>query len=91
MNKTELIRAFAEFTKDEPDAAKATVNKLFSFLHAVLIKGEEVSLPYLGKLKVSTRPQRNGRNPSSGEILVIAPKRVVKFHPSAEFEEELQN
>ena len=41
-----------------------------------------VPLPFLGRLKVSDRPARQGRNPKTGEPLTIPAKRAVKFVPA---------
>lgn len=39
----------------------------------------EALLPGLGKIKVRTRPARQGRNPRTGEPLDIPSKNVAKF------------
>ncbi|WP_237755347.1 MULTISPECIES: HU family DNA-binding protein, partial [Pseudomonas] len=38
--------------------------------------------PGIGKLKVSERPARTGRNPQTGKAIEIAAKRVAKFVPA---------
>jgi DNA-binding protein HU-beta len=89
MNKTELINSYATTTIQEVNVSKPQVEELMNIIKNTLLSGEEITLPALGKLKVSTRPGRNGRNPSTGESIVIESKRVVKFHPSSEFEAEI--
>jgi DNA-binding protein HU-beta len=42
----------------------------------------EITLPGIGKLKVTERPARTGRNPSTGAAIEIAAKKVVKFVPA---------
>lgn len=37
------------------------------------------TIPNLGKLSVSERSERKGRNPQTGEEITIAAKKVVKF------------
>jgi DNA-binding protein HU-beta len=44
-----------------------------------LKKGEEVSLAPIGKFKVSKREARQGRNPSTGEMVEIKAAKVAKF------------
>jgi len=39
-------------------------------------------IPGLGKLHVASRKRRNGRNPATGEAIVIPAKKVVKFRVS---------
>jgi len=44
------------------------------------VKGEgRVALPGFGSFTKANRPEREGRNPSSGEKITIAAKNVVKF------------
>jgi DNA-binding protein HU-beta len=47
-----------------------------------LENGAEITLPGIGKLKVTERPARTGRNPSTGAAIEIAAKKVVKFVPA---------
>jgi DNA-binding protein HU-beta len=42
----------------------------------------EFVLPGLGKLKVAQRQQRMGRNPATGESIVIPARKVLKFRIS---------
>ena len=42
----------------------------------------EITLPGIGKLKVSERPARTGRNPQTGKAIEIAAKKVVKLVPA---------
>ncbi|MFD2884746.1 HU family DNA-binding protein [Pseudomonas lini] len=41
--------------------------------------GGEITLPGIGKLKVTERPARTGRNPSTGAAIEIAAKKVIKL------------
>jgi DNA-binding protein HU-beta len=41
-----------------------------------------VSIPPLGKFKVSKRAARTGRNPSTGQEIKIPAANVPKFQPS---------
>ena len=42
-------------------------------------KSREFTLPGLGKLVLSSRKKRKGRNPATGELITIPAKKVVKF------------
>ena len=41
--------------------------------------GEEVSLPGFGKFRVKVTPEREGRNPASGEKIKIAASKKLIF------------
>lgn len=44
-----------------------------------LERGEEVQLPGFGTFKVADIPERQGRNPRTGEAITIPAHKVVKF------------
>ena len=54
---------------------------IFGYRNAYLYP-ERVFLPGIGKLKVSERPARTGRNPQTGKSIEIAAKKVVKLVPA---------
>ena len=79
MNKSELIDAMAaasELTKS--DAGKA----LDAFLESVktaLGKGESVALVGFGTFSVKERAERKGRNPQTGEEIIIQAAKIPAF------------
>ena len=79
MNKTELVAAIAEKAElSKKDAEKA----LKAFVDVVtdeLVKGEKVQLVGFGTFEVSERPEREGRNPQTGETMKIAASKAPKF------------
>lgn len=69
------------------DVTKAQVNSVLNALerHASgeLVEGNSVILPGIGKLVVTTRAARAGRNPKTGETLQVPASRTVKFRLTA--------
>lgn len=88
MNKSQLVDAITAKMTSTHDRAvsKADVYALLSSLDSVvtdeLKNGGEVALVGLGKLKVSQKAARTGRNPQTGAAIEIAAKTVVKFTPA---------
>ncbi|TWC17011.1 MULTISPECIES: HU family DNA-binding protein [unclassified Pseudomonas] len=82
LTKDQLITDLA----DAADASKTTVRALLDQLGQIvadqLENGGELTLPGVGKLKVTERPARTGRNPSTGAAIEIAAKKVVKLVPA---------
>lgn len=83
MNKTELVEAIEKktgFTKKDADAAvKATLESIEEALRA----GEKVQLIGFGTFEVKERAAREGRNPQTGEKMIVAASRSVHFKPSS--------
>ena len=83
MNKNELVEAIAlstEITKTDVDKV---VTSLTEVITDELEKGESVSLKGFGTFEVRSRSERTGRNPRTGETLVIPASKVPAFKVSS--------
>lgn len=56
-----------------------------------LISGDNVLLSGFGKFTVNDKRERRGRNPQTGEALMLSPRRVVTFRPSGSLRERVNN
>lgn len=84
MNRSELIDAIHQSV----DAPKTTIAAVLDAQADVITKefssqspdaDDEVVLPGLGKLKLTLRPERAGRNPRTGDPAVIPERLIVRF------------
>jgi DNA-binding protein HU-beta len=82
MSKQDLIDAVAEHAEITKEKAGVAVNAMINFIESTLKKGDEVSIPPLGKFKVAKRAAREGRNPTTGAAIKIPASNVPKFQPS---------
>ena len=82
ISKDQLITDLAE-TVDAPKAqVRVLLEQLSEIVRDALENNDEITLPGIGKLKVTARPARSGRNPQTGKTIEIAAKNVVKFVPA---------
>jgi len=79
MNKTELIVAIAEKTELSKKDAEKALKAFTEVVEEQLKSGEKVQMVGFGTFEVSTRPEREGRNPQTGETMTIAASRTPKF------------
>jgi DNA-binding protein HU-beta len=77
MTKSQIIAAIAEKVEITKAQAEAALDTLVDLAY----KGAEegFTVPGLGKLVKVDRAARTGRNPSTGETIQIAAKKVLKF------------
>lgn len=61
--------------------ARAMVATMLDTIASGLAKGD-VALAGFGKFAVSNRPRRAGRHPRTGEPMIIAASKAVKFRPA---------
>ena len=79
MNKTEFIAAVAEQAGLSKKNAEKAIKAYQEVVAAELAKGGKVQLVGFGTFEVSERPEREGRNPKSGETMMIAASKAPKF------------
>ena len=79
MNKIEFIAAVAEQAGLSKKDAEKAVKAYTEVVAAELAKGGKVQLVGFGTFEVSERPEREGRNPKSGETMMIAASKAPKF------------
>jgi DNA-binding protein HU-beta len=79
MTKNELISAVADTSRiTKTDAAKA-VEATFDIITGALKGGDEVKLIGFGTFTVVDRKAREGRNPRTGQPVMIAASKAPKF------------
>lgn len=81
MNKGELIATIAETGGLTKVRAELALNKVLANLAEAMEKGERVTLSGFGSFKVVERAEQKGRNPQTGQAIVIPAHNVVKFKP----------
>lgn len=89
MNIGELAKGVAGTTGTSEAEAKAAIAAVFEQIAGAAAKGEEVSIAGFGKFSVKDRPQRQGRNPSTGEAMTIAASKKVSFTPAKGLKDRL--
>ena len=84
---TEIVRENGCTKKEAEDVIK----KFTSAVTSILSEGGEVSLVGFGKFEVKERPERQGRNPSTGEVMTIAAKKTPNFKAGAKLKEAVNS
>jgi nucleoid DNA-binding protein len=78
MNKTDLVKEIARVVSTKKEA-QAAVDCGFDTMTKALENRDQMTLVGFGTFKVSSRRARTGRNPKTGEEIVIAAGNVPKF------------
>jgi DNA-binding protein HU-beta len=89
LNNSELSDRIAiEHQLNKADARKV-VDAVFAAIGEAAARGEEVALAGFGKFKVTDRPEREGRNPSTGATIKIAASKKLGFTPAKAIKDRL--
>jgi integration host factor subunit alpha len=70
--------------------AREAVEAILSTIKSSLENGEDVLLSGFGKFSVNKKSARKGRNPQTGESLMLSARRVVTFKPSGKLREKVK-
>ena len=79
MNKAALIHKIATDAEISKAAATIAVESMIEGITSALKRDQKVALVGFGTWSVSDRKARNGRNPQTGETILIPAKRAVRF------------
>lgn len=82
MNKGELVASIADARGMTKSQAEQALNVVLSNMANAMEKGEKVILTGFGSFRVVERAEQKGRNPQTGQSIVIPAHNVVKFRPA---------
>lgn len=69
--------------------ATEIVNSLFEIIKQNLVIGEDVRISGFGKLQAKFKWARKGRNPQTGEMIILRSRRTVSFRSSPKLREKI--
>jgi integration host factor subunit beta len=91
MNKSELIRSLAVEKDISIDEATEIVTVFFDSMKDALKKGERVEIRGFGSFKIKEYKGYQGRNPKTGEVVDVDPKRLPFFRAGKELKDYLNS
>ncbi len=89
MNKSQLIKTLSDRRNISPDEAAMIVNTFFDSIKDSLKNGDRVEIRGFGSFKIKEYQGYQGRNPSTGEIVQVKPKRLPFFRVGKDLKEYL--
>ncbi len=89
MNKSELVKKMAEKSGVSQAKAQRALNSVIDSISEELKSGGKVSLVGFGTFSVSERAARKGRNPRTGEELLIPESKSPKFKPGKSLKDQI--
>ncbi|MFB5191703.1 HU family DNA-binding protein [Alicyclobacillus fastidiosus] len=89
MNKTELIKSIATGANVPQAVAGKVLTALQESIENALMHGEKVSVRGFGSFTISEHSARRFHHPATGEKLMAAAFRTVRFTPSTQIKSSL--
>ncbi|ORJ53688.1 integration host factor subunit beta [Geothermobacter hydrogeniphilus] len=89
MNKSELVESLAESKDLTYKKSEEIVNLIFDSMAKTLVDGGRIEIRGFGSFVVKDYKAYTGRNPKTGEIIKVKPKRLPFFKVGKELRERV--
>lgn len=89
LTKAKLIESIGEQMGFQKKQSSEAVEAMIETIKNALASGEDVLISGFGKFCVNQKNARKGRNPATGEDLILPARRVVTFKCSAKLKERM--
>jgi integration host factor subunit alpha len=89
INKANLINSIHNNSDFEKQEATSAIESLLEIIKKTLESGEDVLISRFGKFIVKEKNKRRGRNPETGDDLILDARRIVTFKCSKNLGEKL--
>ncbi len=82
MTKADIVEQIYERVGFSKKESAELVEKVFSIIKDTLREGEKVKISGFGNFVVRQKNARKGRNPQTGEEILLEARKVLTFKPS---------
>jgi len=89
LTKIEVVNSIADQIGYPKNFATKIMETLLEVIKKALESGDDVLISNFGKFCVREKRARKGRNPSTGEDMMLEPRKVVTFKCSGKLKKKL--
>jgi integration host factor subunit alpha len=89
VTKAQMVESIQNQTGFQKTRSSEIVETLLEIIKSTLDSGEDVLVSGFGKFCVNEKNARRGRNPSTGEDMMLAPRKVVTFKCSGKLRDRI--
>jgi len=89
LTKVQIVESIQNQTGFPKNRSSEIVETLLEIIKRALTSGEDVLVSGFGKFCVNEKKERKGRNPATGEDMMLAPRKVVTFTCSGKLRDKI--
>ncbi len=89
LTKAQIVEEIRTSTNSSEKKSSETVETLLEIIKKTLASGEDVLVSGFGKFCVKEKSERRGRNPATGDSMMLAPRKVVTFKCSGKLRDRV--
>jgi integration host factor subunit alpha len=91
LTKADIIETVYSELNLSKNRSTELVEQLLEIIKHTLASGDEVMISGFGKFQVQDKRQRRGRNPATGESMMLSPRKVVTFKCSRKLRDKINS
>ena len=91
LTKALIVEAVAEQIGFSKKKSGEMIETILETIKSTLVSGEDVLISGFGKLCVKEKKERRGRNPATGDDIMLASRRVITFRCSGKLREKINS
>jgi integration host factor subunit alpha len=89
LTKIQIVESVRNQTGSPRNRSLENVETLLEIIKRTLASGEDVLVSGFGRFCVKEKKERRGRNPATGEDLMLEPRKVVTFRCSGKLRDRV--
>jgi len=89
LTKIQIVESIQNQTGFPKNRSLQIVETLLEIIKSTLESGEDVLVSGFGKFCVKEKKERKGRNPATGDAMMLAPRKVVTFTCSGKLRDKI--
>ena len=90
LTKADIIESVQQQLGFPQKKSNEVVEQLIETIKSTLASGEDVLVSGFGKFCVNDKKERKGRNPATGDSMMLRPRRVVTFKCSSKLRRKIK-
>jgi integration host factor subunit alpha len=91
LTKAQIVETIQNHLGVSRNRSSELVETLLETMKRTLASGEEILISGFGKFCVKQKKERKGRNPASGQDMMLAPRKVVTFKCSGKLRDKIKS
>ena len=91
LTKADIIETVYSELELSKNQSTELIEQLLEIIKQTLASGDDVMISGFGKFQVQDKRKRKGRNPATGESMMLDSRRVVTFKCSRKLRDKINN
>jgi integration host factor subunit alpha len=89
LTKVQIVESICNQIGFTQKRSSEIVETLLEIIKSTLESGEDVLISNFGKFCVKHKNERKGRNPATGDAMMLAPRKIVTFKCSGKLRDRI--